>query len=35
MNHSDPAPPSDPDESAEPECLCQDQERCPVHWGHD
>ena len=28
-------PQSAEDPSAEPECECQDQERCPVHHGYD
>jgi hypothetical protein len=28
----EPAPPAEPDE---PECQCQDTERCPVHFGYD
>lgn len=31
----DPEPPSDPNPSIEPECECQDLERCPVHHGYD
>jgi hypothetical protein len=28
-------PPADPNPPEEPECECQDQERCPVHYGYD
>ena len=30
-----PGPPADPDPTIEPECECQDVERCPVHHGYD
>jgi hypothetical protein len=27
--------PSEPKPPVEPECECQDSERCPVHHGYD
>jgi hypothetical protein len=32
---SDPGPSIDPNSLDEPECECQDAERCPVHHGYD
>jgi hypothetical protein len=32
---ADPEPPVGPNPPIEPECECQDQERCPVHHGYD
>ncbi len=32
---ADQQPPTSPNEPIEPECECQDQERCPVHFGYD
>jgi hypothetical protein len=29
------AAPMDPTSAVEPECECQDVERCPVHFGYD
>jgi hypothetical protein len=26
---------ADPNQPIEPECECQDSERCPVHHGYD
>ena len=31
---TEPAP-ADPNPPIEPECQCQDLERCPVHHGYD
>jgi hypothetical protein len=39
MNHpksvANSAPPGDPNPPIEPECECQDVDRCPVHHGYD
>jgi hypothetical protein len=32
---ADPEPPISPNPQIEPECECQDTERCPVHFGYD
>lgn len=31
----DPEPSAQPTLDGEPECECQDTERCPVHFGYD
>ena len=35
MTHLSSVPPDDPSAPIEPECECQDVERCPVHHGYD
>jgi hypothetical protein len=32
---SNPLPAMDPNSLDDPECECQDVERCPVHFGYD
>lgn len=32
---SDELPPLDPQALIDAECVCQDQDRCPVHHGYD